>query len=123
MKPEHRKSIDYVLDGFNFEKLHEAMVRMNWKWAKASGCRVPSVEELIKCAEHCLITVAEASNKEYFCGTGGFFAHKTDKDYFELKFVVEEYDNFDMVEDGKKKRKKRKRIEKKFDSPLVGLEV
>ncbi len=96
------KSINYVIDNFDFEKVHKVMTALNWEW---DGVGIPSVDELkfvakdrLESSYNGLITF----ELDEFNSVGGGFiatccygADDIDRHYFELSFVIESSDNFD----------------------------
>ena len=131
MNFKHKRSIDVILHCFDFEKVHKTMTLLNWKWSNLNGnVGVPSIQEIKQEAERLLISAADSSNEEYYMACGGLEAHKFDGNFFELKFVVTEWDNSEEFENGTLKwtteeREKVKGTEKEitFDNPLIALEV
>lgn len=85
-----KKHIDEILDNFDFEKVREVMIFLNWKWFFSSGYRIPTVDEIKDSAIKLLNEVASNKNKTYSVATGGFKASKYDKD-LELEFTIEDY--------------------------------
>lgn len=88
--------IDDVIDKFNFEKVHVAMVALDWGWhtTEGNGLAVPSVAKLKACARHLL---REAINHKCVA-TGGFVARYLPKvddepEQFTLQFIVESIDS------------------------------
>jgi len=86
--------IDEILDYFDFEKVHEVMLHLDWKWASIHGDpRVPTVDELKQEAEKLL---REAWENKTSLATGGFYVtyHKEDvdsgyEDGLELNFQID----------------------------------
>lgn len=86
--------IDEILDYFDFEKVHKAMLALDWKWGSFNGsARTPTEYELKQEAERLL---REAWERKSSVATGGFYAvyHKnTDDDEYadglELNFQVD----------------------------------
>lgn len=89
----------YILENFDFDKVHRVMTFLDWHWASVGG--VPSIEELKKCAAYVMHEAAAGLDGEYarkghdhFVGTGGFTAHVyrwNNGDCMELKFDVANY--------------------------------
>lgn len=65
--------IDYIIDRFNFERVHVAMTAVDWKWAKQNlvPTEVPSVARLKQTARQILEI---AFNEETTVATGGLQA-------------------------------------------------
>jgi len=84
--------IDEIMDWFEFEKVHEAMVATQWKWYDGDNeFGVPTLQQLKKKARSLLRTVAEAKEPDYISATGGFYARKETfegKPYLRLSFEV-----------------------------------
>jgi len=86
-----KKVIDEIIKDFNFEKVYRAMVVVNWCWSSTHG--VPSINELMLCAQELL---NEASKMDTDCsiGTGGFRATKIEnedgEEGLQLEFILTE---------------------------------
>jgi hypothetical protein len=90
--------IKYVLDHFNFERVHDVMTATNWKWQhmddpEDTSHRVPTIERMKRVATHLLYQVA--TEKEKIWGTGGFQARRFLSGQIELSFVVAETGTYD----------------------------
>lgn len=93
--------LDNVMDNFNFTKVHDVMVQLDWRWVdKSTGeLLVPSVYRLMETARrHLRVAYAE----ELTVCSGGLEATYTpgfegDKDdpagFLNLKFVLTEWDS------------------------------
>lgn len=87
--------IETLIKHFDFDKVHKALVALQWQWWDGQGPdKVPTVEQLRKKARHLLQQVTES--KEFrVMGTGGLYAQKyinsedPDDDGLELQFVLE----------------------------------
>ena len=99
---EIQERIQYVLDHFNFDKVHRTMTALQWKWVNSTLDKheVPSLglikvkaRYLLDCSYNGLIK----SDTDYFTtGTGGLEAtcFKEGTGYeFTLKFVLTEADS------------------------------
>lgn len=94
-----RAKIKYIMDTFGFEKVHNVMSMLDWRWAFAKD-GVPSIDELKSEARRLLVS---ACKEETDVSTGGFRAvyEKTseweddDEPYLALEFVLEECEGFD----------------------------
>ena len=89
-----------IMKNFNFEKVHNLMKILGWKWVFAKD-GIPSVEELKDEAYRILITACE---EETHISTGGFKAvYETDniedEPYIGLEFIVEECEGFEEDDD------------------------
>lgn len=90
--------IDEVINDFNFNRVHDVMKYMNWKW---SG-EVPSIEKLKTKASNLLQDVyikylINHADEQYTIRVGGLEVYYTNingEDYFELKFILESVDNY-----------------------------
>ena len=94
-KQEH---IDEIMDQFNFGKVAEAMLALDWRWIDADF-GVPEEGELRKHARRLLSNVYDYALKEddgdddFTMATGGFEASYYPKlNKLGLKFVVESWD-------------------------------
>ena len=91
---DYQKDIDYILDGFDFERVKKAMDALNWKYHDSEENTV-SLYELRKMARYLLKSLISHVEKDcYLIGCGGFEAtvmhyEDSDKPVFELKFVLE----------------------------------
>ena len=66
--------IDYIMNTFNFERVHVAMTAVNWTWANGHNsehAEVPTVKRLKAEAERLLYVAAK---EKITTGTGGFQA-------------------------------------------------
>lgn len=99
------KMIDDIMTEFDFDKVHQVMNCLDWKWA-SSGHTAPPISELKKVARTLLLSAAKLRLDEYkdeyweqgiISGTGGFTATafcdetKTEITILKLEFVVEEW--------------------------------
>ena len=96
-----RAKIDNIMDNFNFQKVHDYMKSVNWRWAMSKE-GVPTIDELKKEARRLLVgAVKEKTN----LSTGGFRAVYDTEDewdddpYIGLEFIIEECEGFDEDED------------------------
>lgn len=102
------KHIQYIIENFNFEKVHKVMELLNWTWLMSND--VPTIDELKKSATRLLNDIC----KEDFdtSSTGGFKVTKYD-DHLELEFIISNYDssvlNYGSEYERKKKLKTRKK--------------
>lgn len=87
-KEEH---LNYIIDHFDFDKVHNVMIYLDWKWYCYSpdgtgfGMFIPSKLELIKTATGLLNDIYDSDFES--SSTGGFKAIKHD-DYLELQFTI-----------------------------------
>lgn len=88
MKKKHQEAIDNIMDNFDFEKVYNAMVALDWEWRNEG---VPDVSDLRKEARNLLKTALKDKTN---VGTGGFqVQYFSDKDgqYVHLSFVIDEW--------------------------------
>lgn len=85
--------IAYILENFDFDKVHNTMTHLNWYWYSCEG--TPSHYDLIKRAREMLEDVVDRD--VYQVATGGFKATNTGND-LKLEFVVTNWDSIDMPE-------------------------
>jgi hypothetical protein len=94
----HALKIKYILDHFNFAKVQEAMVALNWVWQHMDDpddqtMRVPTIERMKQTAARLLHNAA--TNKERYFATGGFHAQRYEEGDIALQFIIAEYDTCD----------------------------
>jgi hypothetical protein len=64
--------IDYILEVFNFDRVHVAMTALDWQWSTAAlTAEVPSIARLKQTAKYLL---SLAYKEETSIATGGFLA-------------------------------------------------
>jgi len=85
-------NIKYIMEKFDFEKIHAYMVLTNWRYR--NNDKSPSIEELkiTACSviDKCLIEVYKDDNIYHFCSFGGFKASYYPKEKnIELSFIIE----------------------------------
>lgn len=90
--------LENVMDNFNFEKVHDVMVELNWCWVNANGgeLKVPTVLQLKASARRYL---RRAFDECCIVGSGGlecsYHPPIDDEDpagFLSLKFILEEWD-------------------------------
>ena len=97
-----REKIRDIMEDFNFQKVHNVMKTLDWKWAM-SKYGVPTIDELKHEAKRLLI---EACGEKTCVATGGFravYEEGTSEDpdpYVGLELIVEECEGFVDDEDG-----------------------
>lgn len=98
LEPVERAKIEDILKNFDFEKVHDVMEKLDWKWAM-SRYGVPTIDEM----KHEAKRLLEASATEKTCvATGGFKAVyeadesnvPDDNPYIGLEFILEECEGF-----------------------------
>ncbi len=97
-----KKYIQEIMDEFDFDRVHEVMKHLDWKWYMGDySTYVPTVRQIKERVFKQLNEVKEEAKSRKcntIIATGGFeseaFYNKdTGKvDYFTLKFVVEEWE-------------------------------
>ena len=92
-----RMKIHDILEDFNFQKVHDVMKQLDWKWAM-TRYGVPTLDELKSEAKRLLI---DACVEKTCVATGGFRAvyeaGETPDDpdtYIALEFIIEECEGF-----------------------------
>jgi hypothetical protein len=99
--------ISQIMDRFNFKRVHQTMVALNWTWASArcpntDRSTVPSIEQIKSAAYellHCAATGYEGCSDQksgFSVSTGGFTARvvvfSEAPPRLQLSFYVEEAD-------------------------------
>ena len=86
------KMLDSIMDNFDFEKVHDTMLALDWRWASIGD--VPTVEEIEDEAARLLWDVVNADDYDVIA-TGGLEASKDFSDYndpfIQLRFTLEEW--------------------------------
>ena len=82
------KLIKMILESFDFERVHDAMVEDNWTWLHAAGGGVPTIEELQEQAIYSLQEVCFTRGKYFKMSNGGFEAERY-KGAITLRFIWE----------------------------------
>jgi hypothetical protein len=91
---DYDTKIKYIMDHFNFFKVQDAMIALDWKWQHLNDphdqtCRVPTIERMKETARYLLYKAA--TEKERHWGTGGFEARRFMSGELSLMFVLAEY--------------------------------
>lgn len=91
--------INYIIDNFNFEKVHRVMVATDWKWQHVDHpsdktMRVPDIDRMKLTAHHLLMNAATQTERVF--ATGGFQARRYKGGDLALEFVVCDYDTVDV---------------------------
>lgn len=82
------EKISDILSNFDFERVHKAMIALEWNWYLGIGGEgIPSVGALHKAARELL---SEAWMKKTTISSGGFSAEYYDGDLI-LRFILEEW--------------------------------
>lgn len=82
MSPADR--INDLLDAFDFERVHRAMVALNWRWGPDPG-EVPTVSDLRRCARRLL----RDAKPGYATSTGGLYVERDKSGDYELSFRID----------------------------------
>jgi hypothetical protein len=97
--------VDDILNEFDFEKVHDTMVALDWKWASTHPS-VPSIRDLKDTARQLLIKVYQLRKDDYNnthpevpvqVATGGFRAIALCNedgvvDFLKLEFIITEWE-------------------------------
>jgi hypothetical protein len=90
MVDNYEKQLTQILDNFDFGRVHEAMLAMEWKW----GGDIPGYHSLMKCAEGLLrdaVKYAPKSDTDWVeISTGGFTAQNRNGRLL-LMFCIADY--------------------------------
>ncbi len=82
------KPIDDIIRNFDWEKVHEYMTRIDWKWYRNSTHRVPTIDEM---QQEIRRMYRDAKEKKLrFISTGGFTLFRNDYEYW-LLFAVTDW--------------------------------
>lgn len=82
------EKISDILNNFDFERVHKAMIALEWNWYLGMGGEgIPSVGALKKAARELL---SDAWTKKNIISSGGFSAVYDDGDLV-LRFILEEW--------------------------------
>lgn len=91
-----KTTVDTVMDGFDFERVHKAMVALDWKWFDAEN-GVPSIAELRESSRKLLrhaINSSYRTQEQVVIGTGGFWVTvDPSEDFVSLEFILSRTDN------------------------------
>lgn len=92
------KAINDIVEHFNWDRVHKAMVALDWRWASENvdDYGVPTLGALFKCAIdllHRAYDGAEMHREDYIVATGGFraqaYVDSDTKEIIELKLAFE----------------------------------
>lgn len=93
---------DSIMDNFDFEKTHKAMVALNWSWAvgnyDANLMKIPTIDELKAEAYRLLRDCYLEPTSRWMISTGGLRVNKEDG-LLQLQFVIDEWDLFGYDDD------------------------
>ena len=91
------KLIEECMDWFEFERVHKAMVLLDWKWGMDDDAEVPDLPSLRKTARGYLRSAIEQCTGTHFTvGSGGFeaTAHRDPNGMLEgvtLRFILADW--------------------------------
>lgn len=88
----YQDQIDEIMDWFNFEKVHETMVAVDWRWYRNHNLATPTVQELRQEARKLLKAVSDRKMVA-FAACGGLQATRSSEGTLKLQFVVTEWDS------------------------------
>lgn len=83
------EQVDNIMENFNFTRVHETMVRLDWKWSTDKGLQVPSISDLKVTARRVLTGVDGISS--FYLSTGGFVASVDRWGILNLSFEITNY--------------------------------
>lgn len=87
MKISKQDQIDNILDWFNFDKVHRAMLALDWKWHSLPSPKVPEIAELRQAARKMLFSCSPNS----WNSCGGLKVTNHENGALELSFILEEW--------------------------------
>ncbi len=113
MDQSHKEKLEYIIEKFNFERVHLTMITLDWKWVthgKEFTHNVPTMLRLKTSARDLMSRayshlMKHTDQSEYTCGSGGFEAtcwadpENIGEFGFTLKFVLTEWTTEDYQED------------------------
>jgi len=93
------ETIDDIMDNFDFNKVHEAMTLLGWRWVDhdTKEFHIPDTSDLRKRARRLMQDAMGSHMPSYSTGTGGFQVDKTTEEgkvYLSLSFVLTEWNNY-----------------------------
>ena len=105
LQPQCTPAVEEVIENFDFEKVHEVMKMLNWKWDGDNPGELPTiptvekmkevVKDLFRSMEDQIAKgVAKSGTWPDYTSTGsaGGFRATIDDDVYTLEFVLEEYE-------------------------------
>lgn len=105
MCPQCTPAVEEVIENFDFEKVHEVMKMLNWKWDGDNPGELPTiptvekmkevVKDLFRSMEDQIAKGVAKSGTWTDCtstGIAGGFRATIDGDVYTLEFVLEEYE-------------------------------
>lgn len=93
------KTIDDIMDNFDFDKVHDTMELLGWCWVDhdTKAFEIPHVSELRKRARSLMKEAMASSRASYGIATGGFQVDKITEEggtYLSLSFVLTSWDSY-----------------------------
>jgi hypothetical protein len=85
MEETLESKFDWVLDGFDFEKVHNVMTFLGWKWFTLDGVKVPSINQM---KESCRELFEEVASGETDNMASGGFSVRKYGDNIVLEFIL-----------------------------------
>ena len=90
MTEQQRKSIDEIMDWFDFDKVHRAMRTLRWVWSSSNG--VPSLPEIRQFARELMTSSIEGNTSH---SSGGFqVTYDQNDNYLRLEFIISSFEVF-----------------------------
>jgi hypothetical protein len=72
MEQKQAETIGQIIDRFDFGKVHDYMVHVDWKWRG----EMPTIDDLKRTAAILLVDAMQSSAATLSTGTGGFRVYK-----------------------------------------------
>jgi hypothetical protein len=72
MEQKQAETLGQIIDRFDFQKVHDYMVQVDWKWRG----EIPTIDDLKRTAAILLVNAMQNSEETMSTGTGGFIAYK-----------------------------------------------
>lgn len=89
-----QERIDEVMDWFDFEKVHKAMVALNWEWIGVGVPEIPDMRKKVREYMRDTFNRVVAGKNKSFCSCGGFSVTCENQDgviFFNVSFEVAEW--------------------------------
>ena len=112
------KHINHIIDGFDFEKVHDIMINLDWNWINISALGeleyyIPTIDDLRDTAIKLLNDVYDSDVDDYgYVATGGLKASKYE-DFLELEFILTDSSSEELNFDPDYKKIKLSKLRKK----------
>ena len=93
-----KDQIDYIMDKFNFERVHVAMTAVDWTWVNYSDMSKSSIPSIARLKEAARRLLNSAADGQITTASGGFYARYCppegeDEAMLVLSFVLTECDS------------------------------